>query len=143
MGAQTHLEQHLNITHAHPPPSKIDEDKSTQLAKSQLGFIDLFAEPLWRIGAETILSGMSIGLHQIRENRQIWVQKVSPVSGSSTTAPGTLETKRESLDRGNTSGPRKFMSTTSLKERRPVRKERSFSSFIFWRRRDGKKSEDK
>jgi hypothetical protein len=171
-----------------------------QLAKSQLGFIDLFAEPLWRVGAEIFFPGMLPGLSQIRSNRAIWVSKLSPPTATtdisdvtkdipiersrtppretlrvahcgslstSTTASGgksdttptspprslvTSAPKSPTKSEGRMSpvksavksafGPRRFLSNASLNERRGkvsgMRKERSFSSLIFWRKRDKK-----
>ena len=137
------------------------EEKESHLAKAQLGFIDGFAEPLWNIGATLFFPGMAHGLEQIRENRKAWVRNVSPVvptsdtgheKGSSvstvTSVAGTVELKSEEppgtseTPKGASSGTvgsvRKISSSGDLNEdsRKPrVRKERSLSSFIFWRRK--------
>jgi hypothetical protein len=105
---------------------------------------------------------MKHGLLQIRENRQIWLAKVTPPlqhpthndsTGSSlsttesaattTQSEGTTPTPRTRS--GATSIPgevRKIASSSDLPDKsrgRDVRKERSFSGLAFWRKRVAQK----
>jgi hypothetical protein len=164
--AQEDLVQSLNITLSGPisptttrgtTPTVAEQE--SQLAKSQLGFIDLFAEPLWRIGAELFFPGMSLGLTQIHDNRQVWMQKITaeaprPVldegtSSVSTLTSGTVKSGETAPTPGSPTShseqPRRVLSNDAVKEGRkthhspvrPMRKEKSFSSFMFWKKKVG------
>jgi 3',5'-cyclic-nucleotide phosphodiesterase len=162
VSAQEDLVETLNISLAIPMSptttrgtTQSAEEQESQLAKSQLGFIDMFAEPLWNIGAQLFFPGMTHGVNQIRENRQLWMSKVKPppndganssvstaTSGTTGKSEGTVPTPRTPNPVGE--GVRKVLSSSDLNEdgrKRDVRKERSFSSLIFWRKRAGQKSQ--
>jgi len=131
---------------------KSAEQQEQALAKSQLGFIDTFAEPLWAIGASLFFPGMQHGLNIIHENRQVWLSKITPkktggdssistmTSVATTKSEGTVPTPLSPPAPGD-GIPRKVASTSSLngdtdsRRQRHVRKERSLSSLWFWKRR--------
>ena len=170
IGAQEDLMISLNITPSFPlsptttrgqPPTA--EQQEQNLAKSQLGFITTFAEPLWTIGADLFYPGMKHGLTIIRANRQIWMDKASPLPARTKNTPadgadssistvttatgkseGTVPTPRsppvgEAVGGSEILGPRKVASTSSLngetRRRGRLRKERSLSSLWFWKKR--------
>ena len=173
IAAQDDVVSHLNInmhlpvspttTRGTTPPTAAEQE--TALAKSQLGFIDLFAEPLWNIGARAFFPGMAHGVAQIRENRQVWMSKVSPPAkngdGEATSSfstvtsagvgeksEGSLPTTPQSGIAGGTTGVgvtgevRKVVSSGDLgigNKGNKMRRQRSFSSLIFWRKRGGQK----
>jgi hypothetical protein len=70
-------------------PTKAEQE--AQLAKSQLGFIDMFALPLWSIGANSFFTGMALGIDQINENRKVWMSKLLPAPEKSGSAGGEGE----------------------------------------------------
>jgi hypothetical protein len=122
-------------------PTKAEQD--SQLAKSQLGFIDLFALPLWSIGANTFFTGMSIGIDQINENRKVWMSKLLPeASAKSGSAGGEGESLGSTVatdSEGAASAVRKVTSHSDVMEDsvrggRGMRKEKSFSSLLFWKK---------
>jgi hypothetical protein len=143
-------------------PTKAEQE--SQLARSQLGFIDLFAQPLWSIGANAFCTGMSIGVDQIHENRQVWMSKIQPSPPApddvqqdkgeedkrdgGVDAAGSLGGEGESLgstvateSEGTTPADRlrKVTSNPDVKKessrwRRGMRKERSYASLIFWKK---------
>jgi hypothetical protein len=177
IAAQEDVISHLNIDMHLPmsptttrgtPPSAPQQE--TALAKSQLGFIDLFAQPLWTIGATAFFPGMQHGVRQIQENRQVWMEKLTPARPTAATDEGTSsfstvtstgglagEKSEGSVPTtpvvggggGGGSGSvrgevRKVASTAELVEENnrgniKMRKERSFSSLIFWRKRGGQR----
>jgi hypothetical protein len=67
-----------------------------------------------------------------------------PSAGVGLSSSGVNVVSRGAGDGATSSGPRKFMSIANLKERRPglMRKERSFPSLIFWRKRDARKQRE-
>lgn len=128
------------------------EEKESHLAKSQLGFINLFAEPLWAVGATAFFPGMQHGLTQIRENKQVWMTKVRPpltnvlVEPSSSSTAVSMEANPTSPQSPVTKGDegkmgvRTVVSSSDLngegvKMGRDMRRERSFSSLMFWRKK--------
>ena len=137
------------------------QEQEAQLAKSQLGFIDAFAEPLWNIGAQVFFPGMMHGVVQIKENRQVWMAKIRPPttqathndgagSSFSTTESGATTMKSEGTvptprtQSGVTPGGevRKIASSSDLPDKphkKNVRKQRSFSSLVFWRKKNSQK----
>ena len=162
------------------PPTASEQE--TALAKSQLGFIDLFAEPLWTIGAAAFFPGMQHGVQQIRENREVWMGKLTPPAPAAAASPvkpttgdegtssfstvtsrgmsgvggggvgeksasseGSLPTTPRSATVSSAPGEvRKIASSGELGEENggkgsKMRKERSFSSLIFWRKRGGQR----
>jgi hypothetical protein len=164
VSAQEDLVHHLNIPLSlpvSPPPTRTTtttttptpaEQEST-LAKSQLGFIDMFAEPLWNIGAELFFPGMQFGLHQIQANRAVWMSKIQhqqqqqgrPVmdeatsSGSTMTGTTKSDTVTMTTSTPDDGGIRKVASSAELNgnggKATRMRKERSFSSLMFWKKR--------
>ena len=158
ISAQEDLVDDLNISLTQPMSPTTTRgttlsatEKESQLAKSQLGFIDVFAEPLWNIGATAFLPGMTQGVEQIRQNKQVWIRKINPPSnplnGNSSVSTvastegrksdgGTLPTTRTPT--GENNGP-----PGSDEQKRGMRSERSFSSLRFWRKkgRQQRKSE--
>jgi hypothetical protein len=179
IAAQEDVISHLNIDMHVPmsptttrgtPPTATEQE--TALAKSQLGFIDLFAEPLWNIGATAFFPGMQHGVQQIRENREVWMGKLTPqkltmdegtssfstvtssggMTGVGEKSEGSVPTTPRSVVVGGGGGGggtalregevRKVASSGELMEENnkgnnKMRKERSFSSLIFWRKRGG------
>lgn len=118
-------------------------EKESQLAKSQLGFINIFAEPLWNIGATAFFPGMAHGVEQIRENKQVWIQKMNkppnPLNGnSSVSTVGSTEGRKSEAGSepttrtatGENNGP-----PVSDEQKRVMRNTRSFSSLRFWRKK--------
>jgi hypothetical protein len=67
----------------------------------------------------------------------------APSGGAGVTSPG-VDVMGNSSGDGAKSGPRKFMSNANLKERRSglMRRERSFPSLMFWRKRDARKQHE-
>jgi hypothetical protein len=167
LSAQEEVVGHLNIsmqpmappttTSNGQPPSP--QEKESQLAKSQLGFIDTFANPLWTIGSELFFSGMLHGVNQIHENRNVWVVRMNQTaippplplhkdegtSSLSTTATGTTETSVETPQTPYTRVEvRRIVSSSDLNDvaqKQKMRKERSFSSLIFWRKKLNQKQQ--
>ena len=177
IAAQEDIVSHLNLDMHLPmspttargtPPSASEQEIA--LAKSQLGFINVFAEPLWNIGATAFFPGMQQGVQQIRENREVWISKLTPTKSAtdegtssfstvtSTGMTGMAEksegsaptTPRSGIAGGVTTKAqpgeaRKPASAAELMEEDKVshniaskmRKVRSFSSLIFWRKRGG------
>lgn len=147
VSAQEDLVQHLNISLSQPisptttrgtAPTAAEQESA--LAKSQLGFIDLFAEPLWNIGAELFFPGMQLGLRQIQANRAVWMSKAQqqqpPPPMDEATSSGSTITVTSTPE----SGVRKVASSGDLNERggakgSRMRKERSFSSLMFWKKK--------
>jgi hypothetical protein len=121
-------------------PTKAEQD--SQLAKSQLGFIDMFALPLWSIGANTFFTGMALGIDQINENRKVWLSKVLPEAEKPTSAGGEGESLGSTVatdSEGTASAVRKVTSHSDVMEDsvrggRGMRKEKSFSSLMFWKK---------
>src|SRR5271154_912138 len=74
------------------------EEKESHLAKSQLGFINLFAEPLWAVGATAFFPGMQHGLTQIRANKQVWMTKVRPPLTNVPVEPSSPSTTTISIE---------------------------------------------
>jgi len=183
IAAQDDVVSHLNIdmhlpmspttTRGTSPPTASEQE--TALAKSQLGFIDLFAEPLWNIGATAFFPGMQHGVQQIRENREVWVRKLTPqppaapeavkatmgdegtssfstvtstgMGGVGVKSEGSAPTTPRSITVPSAE-VRKVASSGELGEENgagnngkggKMRKERSFSSLIFWRKRGGQR----
>src|SRR5277367_4169634 len=96
IAAQEDVISHLNIDMHLPmsptttrgtPPTATQQE--TALAKSQLGFIDLFAQPLWSVGATAFFPGMQHGVRQITENRQVWMGKLTPARPAAVMDEGT------------------------------------------------------
>lgn len=126
-----------------PTPS----EQESHLAKSQLGFIDLFAEPLWAVGATAFFPGMELGLRQIKENKDVWMGKViRPSAPQQVKGARVGETSSESTAislEGNATRGKSDEGVRNAFERgdmngegkRNIRKERSFSSLIFWRKK--------
>lgn len=167
--AQDDLTSHLNISMPSPmsPTSRRGAVPSAQeqelhLAKSQLGFIDSIAEPLWNIGATLFFRGMTHGLEQIRENRQVWMSKIVAIETSKESkiekdsSVSTVTSGETTVGQSDVTVPtpltpsatatnelRKVSSNMDLNgddvRRRRVRKERSFPTLIFWRRKAGRK----
>jgi hypothetical protein len=156
ISAQDELIDSLNIsltTPMSPTTSRggsplTPEEQESHIAKSQLGFIDVFAEPLWVIGATLFFPGMEHGVDQIRQNKHVWIKKIKPPpapphlttkpieTASSSTALSTEETQSSAKSDG--AGIRNVVSSDELKggkKKRNMRKERSFSSLIFWRKK--------
>ena len=167
IAAQEDVISHLNID-MHLPMSPTTTrgttptapQQETALAKSQLGFIDLFAQPLWTVGATAFFPGMQHGVRQINENRQVWMEKLTPArlaaatdegtsSFSTVTSTGGLAGEKSegsvpTTPRSVTREVRKVASSVELMEENnqgnvKMRKERSFSSLIFWRKRGGQR----
>ena len=175
IAAQEDVISHLNID-MHLPMSPTTTrgttptapQQETALAKSQLGFIDLFAQPLWTVGATAFFPGMQHGVRQINENRQVWMEKLTPARLAAATDEGTSSfstvtstgglageksegsvptTPRSVVVGGGgsvTREVRKVASSVELMEENnqgnvKMRKERSFSSLIFWRKRGGQR----
>ena len=135
-------------------PTKAEQE--SQLAKSQLSFIDMFAAPLWSIGAEAFCTGMALGVDQIHENRKVWMSKVLPASPTDGSEQDKREEQRErgvgadslagesfastaaTESEGTVGGVRKITSNPDVKEssrgRRGMRKEKSYSSLMFWKK---------
>lgn len=166
VSAQEDLIQYLNI----PMPIPVSPtttrgttpthaEQQSALAKGQLGFIDMFAEPLWHIGAELFFSGMQIGLRQIHANRAVWMSKVLPPEGehgkpegetgqggqrpgideaTSSVSTMTGTTKSDTVMTPDTE-IRKMASSSELNgsngKAGRMRKERSFSSLMFWKKK--------
>ena len=167
ISAQDEVVDHLNISMHQPmaPPTtrngqpQSHQEQESQLAKSQIGFIDLFANPLWTIGSQLFFSGMQHGVNQICENRKVWAAKMNPTavppplplhkdegtSSLSTMGTGTTETSVETPQTPYTRVEvRKIVSSSDLNDvsqKQGMRKERSFSSLIFWRKRFGQKQQ--
>ena len=165
ISAQEELVQSLNITLSGPisptttrgtTPTAAEQE--SQLAKSQLGFIDLFAEPLWRVGAELFFPGMALGLAQIHDNRQVWMRKITaeaprPVLDEGTSSVSTLTSGTvKSGDTAPTPGSptshseqlKRVLSNDGVGKShhspvRPMRKEKSFSSLMFWKKKAANK----
>jgi hypothetical protein len=115
-------------------------EKESHLAKSQLGFIDLFAEPLWNIGA-AFFPGMTHGVEKIRENKQVWIRKINPPSNpldgnsSVSTVTSTEGRKSEGGTEPTTRTPTGENNGESDEQKRGMRSEKSFSSLRFWRKK--------
>jgi len=166
VSAQEDLVQHLNIPMSIPVSptttrgtTPTHAEQQSALAKGQLGFIDMFAEPLWHIGAELFFPGMQIGLRQMHANRAVWLSKVlHPEGVESKQEADTVQSKhRPTMDEATSSvstmtgttksdtmttpesGIRKMASSSELNgsNGKPtrMRKERSFSSLMFWKKK--------
>jgi hypothetical protein len=165
VGAQDELMSALSIAPSFPlsPTTTRGQTKSAEqqeqaLAKSQLGFIDTFAEPLWAIGADLFFPGMQYGLNIIRENRQVWMSKCAPATSNTdvqkTTNGGdsSVSTMTDATAKSEGTAPtplsvppmpehepRKVASSNTLngdsRRHRNIRKERSLSSLWFWKKR--------
>jgi len=157
ISVQQDLVQHLNIQLQAPLSPTTNrgspttaQEQELALAKSQLGFIDVFAEPLWNIGAELFFPGMQSGVEQIRENRRVWMSKANPELERGTPSFSTMTSETataEGRSEGTAPTPWTTSGTDGMKtsagevthveepQRRNMRKERSFPSLLFWKRK--------
>jgi hypothetical protein len=163
LGAQEELVGQFHISVPASPVREAiesEEERQANLAKSQLSFIDIFAAPLWKIGAESFFPGMRRGLTQIAENRQAWnklmtdsINKVDGMSSFSTitSAMNTNGGKNDGVGLSSAVTADNSRAEASLKnvscaetdesdlvKRMKVRKQRSLSGFRFWRWSGGK-----